>query len=162
MEPDILTMAKGIASGFPLSAVGSSRRIMRKWAPGAHGTTFGGNPVACAASLATIDVIEREGLLENATRLGRLALRELRKIARTRPYIGDVRGMGMMIGVEFVRRDGSPDSERMEEVMERCLEKGLIIIECGVNKNVARLIPPLNITRAELLRAISIFEEALG
>ncbi len=162
IRPDIMTMAKAIASGFPLSAVGASRRIMRKWAPGAHGTTFGGNPVACAASLATIEVIEGEGLLENAARLGRLALRELRKIARTRPFIGDVRGLGLMIGVEFVRRDGSPDKARLEDVMARCLEKGLIIIECGVDKNVARLIPPLNITRQELLRAIAIFEEALG
>ncbi len=162
IRPDIMTMAKAIASGFPLSAVGSSRKIMRKWPPGAHGTTFGGNPVACAASLATIDVIERERLLENASRLGRAALRELRKIARSCTGIGDVRGMGLMIGMEFVRPDGSPDRERLEKIMARCLDKGLIIIECGVDKNVARLIPPLNITRDELMSAIGILREALG
>ncbi len=162
VKPDIMTIAKAIASGLPLSAVGSSRRIMRKWPPGAHGTTFGGNPVACASALATIDVIEKENLLENASRMGRLALRELKKIARTRPYIGDVRGMGLMIGVEFVDKEGSPGRKRLEKVMARCLEKGLIIIECGVDKNVARLIPPLNITKEEMLRAIGIFREALG
>jgi len=162
VRPDIMTMAKGIASGLPLSAVGSSRKIMGKWPPGAHGTTFGGNPVACASALATIGVIEREGLLENASRLGSLALRELKKIASVDPGIGDVRGMGMMLGVEFVREDGTPDRERLERVMAGCLERGLIIIECGVDKNVARLIPPLNITKEQLLHAIRIFNEALA
>ncbi|MFQ5354189.1 MAG: aminotransferase class III-fold pyridoxal phosphate-dependent enzyme, partial [Thermodesulfobacteriota bacterium] len=90
-----------------------------------------------------------------------IAIKELKKIARTRPYIGDVRGMGLMIGVEFIKKDGSPDRSRLKKIMDRCLERGLIIIECGVDKNVARLIPPLNITRAELLRAITIFKEAL-
>jgi len=162
VRPDILTMAKGIASGFPLSAVGASKKLMSKWPPGAHGTTFGGNPVACAASLATIDVIEAEGLLKNAERLGKFALKELKKIARASEGIGDVRGMGLMIGIEFVKKDGSPDAERLEKVMAQCLEKGLIIIDCGVDKNVARLIPPLNITKDELTRAISIFKEALA
>ncbi len=162
ITPDILTMAKGIASGFPLSAVGASKKLMSKWPPGAHGTTFGGNPVACAASLATIDVIESDGLLDNAQRLGKFAIKELKKIARTCPAIGDVRGMGLMIGVELVHSDGSPDAALLEKVMARCLEKGLIIIDCGVDKNVARLIPPLNITKEELTRAISIFKEALA
>jgi len=162
VSPDILTMAKGIASGFPLSAVGASRKLMRKWPPGAHGTTFGGNPVACAASLATIDVIENKRLLQNAERLGRVALRELKKIARNHACMGDVRGMGLMIGVEFIKADGSADPARLEKVMARCLERGLIIIDCGVDKNVARLIPPLNITRDELMSAIRIFEEALA
>ncbi|MFQ5427358.1 MAG: aspartate aminotransferase family protein [Thermodesulfobacteriota bacterium] len=161
VRPDIITLAKGIASGFPLSAVGASKKIMSNWPPGAHGTTFGGNPVACAASLATINVIEKQGLLRNTEKLGRIAIKELKKIARTRPYIGDVRGMGLMIGVEFIKKDGSPDRSRLKKIMERCLEKGLILIECGVDKNVARLIPPLNITKAELLQAIKIFKEAL-
>lgn len=162
IAPDILTMAKGIASGFPLSSVGASRKLMRKWPPGAHGTTFGGNPVACAASLATIDVIESEGLLANARRLGQVALKKLKKIAQTCPAIGDVRGMGLMIGIEFITKDGSPDPAYLERVMARCLERGLIIIDCGVDKNVARLIPPLNITDKELDRAIDIFKEALA
>ncbi len=161
VNPDILTMAKGIASGLPLSAIGASKKIMSKWPPGAHGTTFGGNPISCAASLATINVIESEGLLQNTQKLGKVALRELRKIARSHPCIGDVRGMGLMIGVEFIRKDGTADAPLLQEVMAKCLDKGLIIIDCGVNKNVARLIPPLNITKAELLLAIEIFKEAL-
>jgi len=162
VTPDILTMAKGIASGFPLSAIGASKKLMQKWPPGAHGTTFGGNPVACAASLATIKVIETERLLQNAAKLGKLAIKKLKKIAHAHEEIGDVRGMGLMIGVEIVRADGAPDPERLEKIMQKCLEKGLIIIDCGVDKNVARLIPPLNITSEELLKAIDIFEEALA
>lgn len=161
IRPDILTMAKGIASGFPLSAVGASREIMQKWPPGAHGTTYGGNPVACASSLATIKVIESEGLLEKTEKLGKLAITKLKQIALNHSGIGDVRGLGLMIGVEFIKEDGSPDTKRLEKVMARCLEKGLIIIDCGVEKNVARLIPPLNITEEELLKALHIFSEAL-
>jgi len=161
VRPDILTMAKGIASGFPLSAVGASKEIMKNWPAGAHGTTFGGNPVACAASLATIKVIESEVLLKNAAALGEFAIEKLKKIALTHASIGDVRGLGLMVGVEFIKKDGSPDKEGLQRVMTRCLDKGLIIIDCGVDKNVARLIPPLNITREELLRAIDIFKEAL-
>lgn len=162
VRPDIVTYAKGIASGFPLSAVGSTKEIMERWPPGAHGTTFGGNPVSCAASLATIGVIEDEGLLDHASRLGEAAIRRLRKMQERRPSIGDVRGLGLMIGVELVKDDGGPDKEGLAAVIKRCLEAGLIIIECGEQKNVARLMPPINITADELSRGLDIFEEALG
>ncbi len=161
ITPDIMAMAKGIASGFPLSAVGSTTGIMSGWAPGAHGTTFGGNPVSCAASLATIDKIANERLLENAVKTGGAALERLRTMKEKHPSIGDVRGLGLMIGVEFVKEDGSPDKERLDGIMKKCLEKGLIIIECGVEKNVARIMPPLTVTEQEMKKALDILEEAL-
>ncbi|MBI5642887.1 MAG: aspartate aminotransferase family protein [Deltaproteobacteria bacterium] len=162
LKPDIMTMAKGIASGFPLSAVGSTKKIMSKWTPGAHGTTFGGNPVSCAAASATIDKIERDNVLVNAERMGGYALKRLREMKERHPSIGDVRGLGLMIGVEFTKKDGTPDKETLLRVMKRCLRKGLIIIECGVDKNVARLMPPLIIRKEEMEKALDIFEEALG
>ncbi len=162
VTPDIMTMAKGIASGFPLSAVGSTTAIMSKWAPGAHGTTFGGNPVSCAASLATIDKFEKEGLLEKARTLGTHALERLRGMQKKHPVIGDVRGLGLMIGVEFTHENGSPGAARLAGVIKKCLASGLIIVECGTDKNVARLMPPLTVTAGELDSALDIFEEALG
>lgn len=161
ITPDIMTMAKGIASGFPLSAVGSTTGIMSKWPPGAHGTTFGGNPVSCAASVATIEKIDNEGLLDNAVRVGGLAVERLRAMKERHPFIGDVRGLGLMIGVEFVKEDGAPDAGRLEGIMGRCLEAGLIMIDCGTEKNVARIMPPLTITEQEMGRALDIIEEAL-
>lgn len=161
IRPDIITMAKGIASGFPLSAVGAPSEIMRKWPRGAHGTTFGGNPVSSAAACATIDVIEKEKLLENAAKIGGYALERLKAMQKKHPLISDVRGLGLMIGVEICEEDGSPGTGRMEEVLKRCLKKGLIIIECGIDKNVARLMPPLTVNKAEMAKALDIFEEAI-
>ncbi|HLC17897.1 MAG TPA: aspartate aminotransferase family protein [Thermodesulfobacteriota bacterium] len=162
VRPDVMTIAKGIASGFPLSAVGSSRDIMGGWAPGAHGTTFGGNPVSCAASKATINVIEGEKLLENARNVGSYAMDRLAAMRKKHPFIGDVRGLGLMIGVEFVRDDCSPDRERLDKVIKKCLALGVIIVECGVDKNIARLMPPLTIKESEMSSALDVFEEALG
>lgn len=162
IKPDIITIAKGIASGFPLSAVGSSARIMSDWPPGAHGTTFGGNPVSCAASLATIEVIEKEDLLRNAAEVGIYALNRLASMQKNHPFIGDVRGLGLMIGIEMVKKDCSPDKERLKKIIERCLERGLILVECGLDKNIARLMPPLITTEEEMKRALDIFEEALA
>lgn len=161
VEPDIITMAKGIASGFPLSVVGSTKEIMSKWPPGAHGTTFGGNPVSCAAAVAAMDAVTEEGMLANAVEVGARAMGRLKEVQGRCPSMGDVRGLGLMIGVEFVAEDGSPDPARLERVMKRCLDKGLIIIECGTKKNIARLMPPLNTTAEEMDRALAVFEEAL-
>lgn len=162
LKPDIITIAKGIASGFPLSAVGAASSLMKKWPPGAHGTTFGGNPVSCSASVATIETIEEEGLLENASKVGSYALKRLDSIKETKSSIGDVRGLGLMIGVEFEDNAGQPDKAALERVMNRCIEAGLIIVECGADKNIARLMPPLTTTEDEMKRALDIFEEALG
>ncbi|MBI5561815.1 MAG: aspartate aminotransferase family protein [Deltaproteobacteria bacterium] len=161
LSPDIITIAKGIASGFPLSAIGASRDIMTKWSPGAHGTTFGGNPVACAAASATIDAIEKESILENAVEVGRYAMTRLSELQAGCPAIGDVRGLGMMIGMEFVKPDKSPDREYLEKVTKRCLDKGLIIVECGIDKNIARFMPPLITTAEQMKAALDIFEEAV-
>jgi len=159
--PDIITMAKGIASGFPLSAVGSTEEIMSTWGPGSHGTTFGGNPVSCAASVATIDKIRAEGLLENAVRVGSYAAGRLSRMQERHGFLGDVRSLGLMIGVEIVKEDGGPDKALLERIMKRCLDAGLIIIECGTDKNIARLMPALTITELQMQEALDIFEEAL-
>ncbi len=162
IEPDIITIAKGIASGFPLSAVGSSKKIMARWSPGAHGTTFGGNPVSCAAACATIDKIEKEGILKNASIVGEYAIMRLKGLQGKGNPIGDVRGLGLMIGIEFIKKDGSSDRETLKKLTKRCLDKGLILIECGIDKNIARLMPPLITKKPEMEKALDIFEEALG
>ena len=128
--------------------------------PGAHGTTFGGNPVSCAAACATIDTIEKENILKNAQEVGAYALKRLSAMQTRCPSIGDVRGLGLMIGVEFVQKDCSPDKALLDRVMKRCLKKGLIIVECGVDKNVARFMPPLITTKAQMDAALGIFEDA--
>lgn len=161
IKPDIMAIAKGIASGFPLSAVASTKEIMSKWEPGAHGTTFGGNPVACAAASATIDRIQNGRLLENAASVGAHAIHRLHSMKQRHKGIGDVRGLGFMIGVEFVKEDGSADKAGLEDIMKRCMDKGLIIIECGLDKNVARIMPPLTTTKEEMDKALDILEEAI-
>jgi len=161
VRPDILVMAKAIASGLPLSVVASSKKIMKKWSPGAHGTTFGGNPVSAAAACATIDAIKGQGLLENAGRVGAYAMGRLNSLKKKYPSIGDVRGIGLMIGVELVKKDGSPDTRLMKHVLKECEKRGLIIVECGRHKNIARFMPPLVVTKAQMEDAIGIFEESL-
>ncbi len=162
IRPDIMALAKGIASGFPLSAVASTRRIMSGWSPGAHGTTFGGNPVSCAAACATVDTIEDEGLVDNARRLGEYALERLNELKQRHPSMGDVRGLGLMIGVELVEEDKKPDAVLTRRVLAECEKRGLIVVECGRYKNVVRFMPPLIIKKEEMDEALAIFEEALG
>lgn len=162
ITPDIMTVAKGIASGFPLSAVVATSKIMGKWLPGAHGTTFGGNPVACAASLATIAVIDEEKLLEKSRLLAERAMTRLRNMAGRHPAIGDVRGIGLMIGIEFVSGTGAPDREACQKVLDFCLGKGLILINCGPERHIIRFIPPLIVTEAELDTALDILEEGVA
>ena len=161
INPDIMIIAKGIASGMPLSAVASRREIMGRWSPGAHGTTFGGNPISCATAVATIGVIEEEGLLERARRVGTLAMERLKGMKERCPSIGDVRGVGLMIGIEFVKDDRRPDSEGLKKVLDCCLERGLILVECGVDRNIIRLAPPLTVTEGEMEEALYILEGAI-
>lgn len=161
LDPDIITLGKGIASGFPLSALGARRSIMSKWTPGAHGTTFGGNPVSCAAACATIDKIESDEVLLNAGRMGEYALARLCALKENCRSIGDVRGLGLMIGVEFVKKDGSPDKDETARVIKKCLKAGLVLVECGVDRNVIRIMPPLTVTLREMKKALAIFEEAV-
>jgi len=160
--PDVLTVAKAVASGFPLSAVIASREVMKKWDHSAHGTTFGGNPVSCAAAMATLQVIREEALLEASLSAGSRLLSFLQDLASQNPRIGQVRGMGCMIGVEFVDAAGDADGRLCTDLIDECLAKGLIIIGCGLKRNVARIIPPLNVSSSELEEALEIFTAALA
>jgi 4-aminobutyrate aminotransferase len=158
--PDIMTLAKSIASGLPLSAVVASSRLMDQWEPAAHGSTFGGNPVSCAAGIATLDVFEREQILAKATATGADLMARLRALKERTPAIGDVRGLGLMIGVELVKKDGSPNKELVARIRKVCLDSGLVLLSCGPHDNVLRLIPPLNISQAELDEAWDIMNGA--
>jgi 4-aminobutyrate aminotransferase len=159
--PDIMTIAKGIASGMPLSAVVSQKKIMMEWPPGAHGTTFGGNPVSCAAAIATIEVIEKEGLLQNAAKVGSAAMKRLESMQESCPAIGDIRGLGLMIGMEFVKDGKEPYTEGVKNILSYCLDKHLLLVECGMDKNIIRLAPPLIITGDEMDRGLDIIEDAV-
>ena len=162
LQPDVILMAKGIASGFPLSAIGGRREVMAEWTPGAHGTTFGGNPVSCAASLATIETIERDGLFEKAQGIAAHAMERLRNMASAQPGIGEVRGIGYMIGIELVEANNDPAPELLNQLKAFCQERGMVFISCGPNANVIRFAPPLCITQDEMTQGLDILEEGLS
>ena len=159
VEPDMLTSAKGLASGMPLGACIARKSVMN-WERGSHGNTYGGNPIACAASLATIDLIEKE-YMENAATTGEYAIDALTEIMQRHHSIGDVRGKGLMIGVEFVkdRETKEPAKELTEHVIHRAFERGLLMLSCG--QSVIRVAPPLSISRSEIDEGLKIFEEAI-
>jgi len=165
VEPDILVMAKGIASGLPLSGILARRDLLAQLAPGTHGGTYGGNVVACAAALATLDVIEDEGLVANAHQRGREFLDGLRRLAAGRPAVGDVRGLGLMLALEFVRPgegDGRvPDPTLTKRVQQEAFDRGLLLLTAGTYVNVIRIIPPLVTTPAEVDRALGILAASL-
>ena len=153
VEPDILLTAKGIASGMPLGAMVARAEIMESWSVGAHGSTYGGNPVACAAALATIELLEG-GLVDNAAVRGEQAFAGLATIAaKHRGLVTDVRGKGLMIGIEF----DSP--EHAEEVQFAAFERGLLVLECGVR--TVRMCPPLIVSEAEMATGLRLFGEAI-
>ncbi|MBI5374934.1 MAG: acetyl ornithine aminotransferase family protein [Candidatus Schekmanbacteria bacterium] len=158
--PDIVTLAKGIASGLPLSATVASEKIM-DWPPGSHASTFGGNPVACEASLATIKLLE-ENLMENAKAVGDYMKQCLLDMQKNHRLIGDVRGIGLMLGVELVkdRETKSRATEERAQILNLCFQKGLIILGCGTNS--IRFLPPLIISRSQADKALSIFDDALS
>jgi 4-aminobutyrate aminotransferase len=161
VTPDILAVAKGIASGFPLSAVVARQELMKNWPSGAHGTTFGGNPVSCAAAIATIETIRDGHLLERCRELADHAGKRLRAMAERHAVIGDIRGPGFMIGVELVDASGRQAGAACEQLMARCLERGLIIINCGPERNIIRIIPPLTIAMEDLDLALDILDDEL-
>src|ERR1700716_3361740 len=148
--PDIMTLAKSIASGLPLSAVVATSKLMDQWEPAAHGSTFGGNPVSCAAGIATLDVLKREGILENAAARGAELMARLRELQKRQPLIGEVRGLGLMVGVELINKDGSANKDLQKRVRQVCLDSGMVVLSCGPHDNVLRLVPPLNLSEAEL------------
>lgn len=162
VDPDIIAMGKGIANGLPLSSYGASAEIMDRWPAGSHGTTFGGNPVSCAAAGAVIDVIGE--LLPHARELSARAFERLQKLQVAHDTIGEVRGLGLMIGIELVkdRESREPDAEAMAFVAHYGLEREFIIISCGPDGNIIRFIPPLITTMEELDQAIDTMDEALS
>jgi 4-aminobutyrate aminotransferase len=162
--PDVVCLAKAIASGLPLGAVVASRALHERWGRGAHGSTFGGNPVACAAGLAVLETIHDERLVENSAAQGAELRGRLEALARDDAGIGDVRGPGLMVAVELVtdRSTRKPDGPRAERVIARCADLGLLVLTCGTAHQVVRFIPPLDVDRAEIDEAVGIFAQALG
>jgi 4-aminobutyrate aminotransferase len=159
--PDILTVAKGIASGVPLSGVFSRLDLMKKWPTGSHGGTYGGNAVACAAGVATIRAIRDENMLENAASRGVQLMTGLRKLQEEYPQMGDVRGLGLMIGTEFVDQKNKPNKAIAKAIAHAAEEMNLLLLTCGTYDNTIRWIPPLNVTEAQVSDALKIFSDAL-
>ncbi|MBE9472788.1 MAG: aminotransferase class III-fold pyridoxal phosphate-dependent enzyme [Chloroflexi bacterium] len=160
--PDIMVMAKGLASGLPLSGVAARRELMERWVPGSHGGTYGGNAIACAAAVATIRTIREEGLLENARQSGAWLMEQLRALQAEFSIIGDVRGLGLMIGVEFTAPDGSPATDLAKALGKGCLKRHLLLLTCGPWSNTVRWIPPLTVTREQMEEALTTFKDALA
>jgi 4-aminobutyrate aminotransferase len=165
VEPDILVMAKGIASGLPLSGILARTEVMEHWKPGTHGGTYGGNVVSCAAANATLDVIEEEDLVANARARGAQLAGGLRELQADHPAIGDVRGLGCMVAMEFVRpgeADGrAPDADLTRGVIAAALDRALIVLSAGSYGNVTRIIPPLVTTPDEVDRALAILDDSV-
>jgi 4-aminobutyrate aminotransferase len=155
----MVCMAKGIASGMPLGICMTKAEIM-DWVPGSHASTFGGNPISLAAALATMDVLEREGI-DNAARVGELMLNRLHTWTKTHPLVGQVRGRGLMIGIELVKNKATrePASDLRNRVEVLAFEKGLMMLGCG--ETSLRLCPPLIVNEHEATVALDILEEAL-
>ncbi len=162
VKPDILTSAKGIANGFPLSAVIGKKEIMEQWPAGAHGGTFGGNPVACAAANAVLDELTDGGMLDNAAKMGDYFKEKLFALQKKYPsVIGDVRGLGLMLAMEMVHPDKTPDADITTAIRTKALEKGLLLLGCGTNHNIVRFIAPTIVTEKEIDIAINIIDECL-
>ena len=161
-RPDIVVMAKGIASGMPLSGIMARRELLDRLGPGSHGGTYGGNAVACAAAVATLDVIESEGLLANATRQGEKLLTGIRAAAEGHSCVAEVRGRGLMIGIEFAQgAELTPRPDLAKGILHEAFERKLLLLSCGTYGQVVRVIPPLVTTDAEVETAIGVIGEAL-
>jgi 4-aminobutyrate aminotransferase len=162
LQPDVLIMAKGIASGFPVSAVGSSAELMRRWPTGSHGGTYGGNPMGCAAALATIDVMTAPGFLARAAAVGDRFRAGLDELASRHPAIGENRNLGAMLATELVDADGVPDASRTAAVLAHLLrEERMIVMSCGPFGSTVRWIPPLVIGDDQIDAALAAFDRAL-
>jgi 4-aminobutyrate aminotransferase-like enzyme len=161
--PDVVLLAKAIANGLPLAAIVTRRELQERWGVGAHGSTYGGNPVACAAGIAVLETIQSERLVANAAARGAELASGLRSLAETDPRIGDVRGPGMMLAVELVkdRATREPDGDLANAVIARCADLGLLLLTCGAAHQAIRWIPPLDVTAEEIQEGLGIFREAL-
>lgn len=159
--PDVIMTAKGLASGFPLSGLAASNELMSKGFMGSQGGTYGGNAVACAAALATLDVIEEENLVERAEHTGGDLMAKLETLQQNHPCMGDVRGKGLMLGVEIVDDDFNADGGRAGRILAECENRGLLMLRCGADKNVVRWLPPLVVDFEHIEEAVGIFAQAL-
>ncbi len=160
VQPDIITTAKGLASGMPIGTVTARKSLMEQWAPGAHGNTYGGNPLCCAAALATIDLVQN-GYMQNAAEMGDYLLGRMRELAERYPVIGDVRGKGLMIGMEFVedRQSKKPAKKFVAKLIHEAFYNGLLLLPCGVS--TIRFMPPLMVNKALANEAIDIIDESI-
>jgi 4-aminobutyrate aminotransferase len=160
--PDIMTSAKGLASGMPVSAVVANKTIMDAWAPGAHGGTYGGNAVGTAAAVATLQVIREEGLVDNAAAMGQILIDGLRAIQADYPVIGDVRGLGLMVAAEFVLVDGAPNPGAVSRVIDSCLREHVLLLTCGTYDQAIRIVPPLIVTEEQIAEFLTVFRGAVA
>lgn len=161
LEPDMIAMAKSISGGLPLSALVGKAEIMDAVHSGGLGTTFGGNPVACAAALAAIETIEQDSLCERAMKIGQTVKDRLQKLATEVKCIGEVRGLGAMVGLEIVKNGRDPDKETTEKIVLQCAKNGLLFVTAGVEGNVIRCLMPLCITDDQLAEALDVWEQVL-
>jgi 4-aminobutyrate aminotransferase len=160
VAPDIMTLAKGLGSGMPIGLVAAKRSIMQKWSRGAHGNTYGGNPLCCAAALATLDLVEH-GLCDNAARVGEYFMAKLRGLCGKFPQIGEIRGKGLMIGMELVSDAATkaPARELCDAVVTRAFHNGLILLSCG--QSTIRFMPPLLIHESHVDEAVELLDRTL-
>ncbi len=162
IDPDVIVFAKGFASGFPIAGIGARAELIERWPQGSHGGTYGGNPMGCAAALATLDVLTGPGFLDNVVARGEQLRQGLRRLAERHPSIADVRGPGLMVASELVATDGSLDSGRCSEIVAHCRTEGrLLLMTAGTDANVVRWMPPLVVSEAELGTALDVFGAAL-
>lgn len=162
VRPDIVTIAKGLASGMPISGVISRMDLMEKWTVGSHGGTYGGNVIAAAAAVATIEAIEEDKMLANAKIRGEQFILALKQMQQEHSFMGQVRGLGLMIGIEFRDADGQPNKEAAKAVQKKAFEQGMILLTCGPWDNTVRVIPPLNVSSNEVEEALCIIDSALN
>lgn len=158
--PDIMTLGKAIGGGFPMSAIVSTKELMDKWPIGTHGTTFGGHPVIAAAANAVLDAFEEEKIIDNVNEVGTYLKGELERLMEKYSVIGDVRGLGLMVGMEFIKEDGSVNPEARAAIISHCKENKLLMLGCG--KSTLRFCTPLNVTKEQIDKSIAIIEDGLN
>ena len=162
VTPDIMAIAKGIASGLPLSATVASKELMQKWPIGSHGTTFGGNPIACSVALTTLEILKEENLIENSKVVGAYAREQLLALKAKYPIISDVRSAGLMIGIEISNPEtGEVDGKAVGEILDYALEEGVLFYLCGNEGEVIRMIPPLTVTKEQIDDGLQMLERAI-
>jgi 4-aminobutyrate aminotransferase len=154
VEPDIICMAKALGGGLPLGAVLAKREIMDQWPPAAQGTTFGGNPVACRSGLATLEIVQEQDLMTNAEEIGELIKNRFKVAQNELGIIGDVRGKGLMVGVELVNSDGTPAVEIIKAIIKEMGSKGIVLTKCGAS--AIRIAPPLIISKKQAAEGVEI------